>query len=73
MIPNYRSIHNRFKINNFHFDKEALYQLAYTLIKEGKDYENDLGVFLKIIKKTRWLMACFYKGKLRQYKQGGLF
>ena len=46
MIPNYRSIHNRFKINNFHFDKEALYQLAYTLIKEGKDYENDLGVFL---------------------------
>lgn len=46
MIPHYKSIHNRFKINNFHFDKEALYQLAYTLIKEGKEYEKDLGVFL---------------------------
>lgn len=46
MIPNYKSIHNRFKINDFHFDKEALYQLSYTLIKEGKEHEIDLGVFL---------------------------
>ena len=46
MIPHYKSIHNRFKINNFHFDKEALYQLAFTLIKEGEEHENDLGVFL---------------------------
>lgn len=46
MVPHYKSIHNRFKINNFHFDKEALYQLAYTLIKEGKEHEKDLGVFL---------------------------
>lgn len=46
MIPYYKSIHNRFKINNFHFDKEALYQLAYTLIKEGKEHENDIGIFL---------------------------
>lgn len=46
MIPHYQSIHNRFKINNFHFDKEALYQFAYTLIKEGKEHEKDLGVFL---------------------------
>ena len=46
MVPYYKSIHNRFKINNFHFDKEALYQLAYTLIKEGKEHEKDLGVFL---------------------------
>ncbi|TXI68817.1 AMP-binding protein [uncultured Flavobacterium sp.] len=46
MIPHYKSIHNRFKINNFHFDKEALYQLAYTLIKEGEEHEKDLGSFL---------------------------
>lgn len=46
MIPHYKSIHSRFKINDFHFDKEALFQLAYSLIKEGKQYENDLGVFL---------------------------
>ncbi|RTL11592.1 MAG: O-succinylbenzoic acid--CoA ligase [Flavobacteriaceae bacterium] len=46
MIPHYKSIHNRFKINNFHFDKETLYQLAYTLIKEGEEHEKDLGSFL---------------------------
>lgn len=46
MIPHYKSIHNRFKINNFHFDKEALYQLSYTLIKEGEEHEKDLGSFL---------------------------
>ena len=46
MIPHYKSIHNRFKINNFHFNKEALYQLAFTLIKEGEEHEKDLGSFL---------------------------
>ncbi|MCL9770319.1 AMP-binding protein [Flavobacterium sp. HXWNR69] len=46
MIPHYQNIHNQFKINGFHFDKEALFQLAYSLIKEGKEHENDLGVFL---------------------------
>lgn len=46
MIPHYKNVHNRFKINGFHFDKEALFQLAYTSIKEGKEHEKDLGVFL---------------------------
>ncbi len=46
MIPHYQNIHNAFKINGFHFDKEALFQLAYSLIKEGKEHEHDLGVFL---------------------------
>ena len=46
MIPHYKNIHNRFKINDFHFDKEALFQLAYSLIKEGQEHEKDLGVFL---------------------------
>jgi len=46
MIPNYKSIHYHFKINNFHFDKEALYQLSYNYIKEGKEHEKDLGLFL---------------------------
>ncbi len=46
MIPHYQNIHNQFKINGFHFDKEALFQLAYSLIKEGKEHEHDLGVFL---------------------------
>ena len=46
MIPNYKNIHNRFKINGIHLDKEALFQLAYSSIKEGEAYEKELGEFL---------------------------
>lgn len=46
MIPNYKNIHNRSKINGFHLDKEAVFQLAYSLIKEGEVFEKDLGNFL---------------------------
>jgi O-succinylbenzoic acid--CoA ligase len=46
MIPHYKSIHNRFKINGVHLDKEALFQLAYSCIKEGEDHEKELGEFL---------------------------
>ncbi|MQP25891.1 AMP-binding protein [Flavobacterium sp. LMO8] len=46
MIPNYKNIHNRFKINGVHLDKEALFQLAYIFIKEGEVYEKELGEFL---------------------------
>jgi len=46
MIPHYKNIHNRFKINGVHLDKEALFQLAYGSIKEGEVYEKELGEFL---------------------------
>ena len=46
MIPNYKNIHNRFKINGFHLDKEALFQLAYSFIKEGALFEKEIGEFL---------------------------
>jgi o-succinylbenzoate---CoA ligase len=46
MIPYYKNIHNRFKINGFHFDKEALFQLAYSSIKEGSEFDKELGAFL---------------------------
>lgn len=46
MIPYYKNIHNQFKINGFHFDKEALFQLAYSSIKEGTEFDKDLGAFL---------------------------
>ena len=46
MIPHYKKIHNRFKINGFHLDKEALIQFAYSSIKEGEVYEKELGEFL---------------------------
>lgn len=46
MILHYKNIHNRFKINGIHLDKEALFQLAYSSIKEGEAYEKELGEFL---------------------------
>lgn len=46
MIPCYKNIHNRFKINGFHFDKEALFQLAYSSIKEGGEFDKEVGEFL---------------------------
>lgn len=46
MIPHYRNIHNRFKINGFHIEKQSLFQLAYSLIKEGASFEKEFGEFL---------------------------
>lgn len=46
MIPNYKNIHNRFKIKGIHLDKEALLQLAYSYIKEGKPFEKEIGEFI---------------------------
>ena len=41
MIPNYKNIKNSIKINGVHLDKEALFQLAYSSIKEGKKKKNN--------------------------------
>ena len=46
MIPNYKNIHNRFKINGFHLDKDSLFQLGYSFIKEGDSFEVEFGEFL---------------------------
>lgn len=46
MHPNYRNIHNRFKINGFHLNRETLIDLAYNFIKEGADFEKEFGEFL---------------------------
>ena len=46
MIPHYKNIHNRFKINGFHLEREALFQLAYSFIKEGAQFEKEFGEFL---------------------------
>ncbi len=46
MIPHYKNIHNRFKINEFHLNKDSLFQLAYSFIKEGEEFEKEIGLFL---------------------------
>ncbi len=44
--PNYTNIHNRFKLNGYHFTREQLKHVASTFIKEGKPSEQSVGNFL---------------------------
>ena len=44
--PTFRNVHNLFKLNGFHLNKEDLCRVAYSFIKEGKDYEIPVGDFL---------------------------
>ncbi|WP_322550230.1 AMP-binding protein [Flavobacterium psychraquaticum] len=46
MTPNYTNIHNRFKINGVYLNREGLFQLGFNGIKEGDDYEKDMGLFI---------------------------
>ena len=42
----YKNVHNRFKLNGFHLNKEDLCRVAYSFIKEGEDFEKPVGNFL---------------------------
>lgn len=46
MIPTYHNVHNSFKLNGFHFDRENLLRVAYSFIKEGEDFEKPIGDFI---------------------------
>ena len=46
MIPTYHNVHNSFKLNGFHFNREHLLRVAYSFIKEGEDFEKPIGEFL---------------------------
>lgn len=46
MTPNYKNVHNRFKLNNYHYSYEDLMEVAYSFTKEGEPYQRELGVFL---------------------------
>lgn len=46
MIPTYHNVHNSFKLNGFHFNREHLLRVAYSFIKEGADFEKPIGEFL---------------------------
>jgi len=49
--PTYDNVHNSFKLNGFHLNKEDLCRVAYSFIKEGEDWEKPVGDFL-----LDWLM-----------------
>ncbi len=44
--PTYENVHNKFKLNGFHLDREDLCRVAYSFIKEGDDFEKPVGDFL---------------------------
>lgn len=44
--PTYQNVHNSFKLNGFHLNKEDLCRVAYSFIKEGEDWEKPVGDFL---------------------------
>lgn len=46
MIPDYHNIHNCFKLNGYHPNRDTLFQLAYSFIKEGEAFEKEIGIFL---------------------------
>ncbi|WP_339889433.1 AMP-binding protein [uncultured Flavobacterium sp.] len=45
-IPNYKNVHNKFKLNGFHLKAEDLCRVAYSFIKEGEDFEKPVGDFI---------------------------
>lgn len=44
--PTYESVHNKFKLNGFHLDKDDLCRVAYSFIKEGEAFERPVGIFI---------------------------
>lgn len=46
MTPDYTKVHNRFKLEGFHYNREGLMEVAYSFIKEGYPYQQQLGLFL---------------------------
>ncbi|MBD0824542.1 AMP-binding protein [Aestuariibaculum marinum] len=46
MVPTFKNIHLKFKVNGFHYSREYLIELAYDFVKEGKSFEREVGDFL---------------------------
>ena len=46
MIPSFTKVHNKFKLNNEHFNHSSLREVAYRFVKEGEGYQKQIGNFL---------------------------
>lgn len=46
MMPNYTNVHVKFKLNNISYNHEDLMEVAYSYVKEGYPYQQELGNFL---------------------------
>lgn len=45
-IPEYNKVHPLFKLNGFHINRENLCRVAYSYVKEGREYEKSVGDFI---------------------------
>ncbi|MBF2708513.1 AMP-binding protein [Flavobacterium soyangense] len=45
-IAEYNKVHNLFKLNGFHINRENLCRVAYSFVKEGQEYEKSVGDFI---------------------------
>ncbi|UKM63756.1 AMP-binding protein [Flavobacteriaceae bacterium GSB9] len=46
MIPNYTNVHLKFKLDGLSYKYDQLMEVAYSYVKEGLPYQQDLGNFL---------------------------
>ncbi|GGZ68699.1 AMP-binding protein [Algibacter mikhailovii] len=46
MIPDYTKVHVKFKLDNVSYNHEDLMEVAYSFVKEGFPYQQELGNFL---------------------------
>lgn len=46
MIPNYNKVHLKFKLNGVYYSYNDLNEVAYSFVKEGRPFEQDIGSFL---------------------------
>ncbi|MEP5341286.1 MAG: AMP-binding protein [Algibacter sp.] len=46
MIPDYTKVHLKFKLDNINYNYEDLMEVAYSYVKEGLPYQQELGQFL---------------------------
>ncbi|MDP5156994.1 MAG: AMP-binding protein [Flaviramulus sp.] len=46
MIPNFKNIHLKFKLNGYSYNFNGLKDIAYSYIKEGETYQREIGNFL---------------------------
>ncbi|WP_418604035.1 AMP-binding protein [Hwangdonia sp.] len=46
MIPDYSKVHSKFKLDRNHYSFEDLDEVAYSFVKEGRPFEQDIGNFL---------------------------
>lgn len=68
MTPRYNKIHNRFKLNRIKCNAVGLNEIVYSLVKEGDQYEREIGNFLLGWQDTNPFMEAKTSGSTGQPK-----